>query len=285
MAKFCKTTPSNLFSCMKIVMIWLEFYWFTDGPIDQIGNEKSLVQMALGRIWRKRLAEPMVAQFTDTYMRHPALVRCWPDPTTLCFSFIMMRGWCKLEIRILFNTCKPCAGVRIYRPLKFQKWQISSIYSVVYDQYENVLSRHVPVLLLRHMVVVLVQCLLSCYNIRICTIFHCRSLSTCINLQSAKNQSHSTCVCITHWRRVTHICVGNTTIIGSDNGLSPGRRQAIIWTNAGILSIGPLGTNFGDNLIEIHVSSFKKMHLKMSSGKWRPFSRPQCVKNHWDPLW
>ena len=41
--------------------------------------------------------------------------------------------------------------------------------------------------------------------------------------------------CLTHWGRVTHICVGNLTIIGSDNGLSPGRRQAIIWTKAGIL--------------------------------------------------
>ena len=35
-------------------------------------------------------------------------------------------------------------------------------------------------------------------------------------------------------------CVGNVTVIGSDNGLSPGRRQAIIWTNAGILLIGSL---------------------------------------------
>ena len=49
---------------------------------------------------------------------------------------------------------------------------------------------------------------------------------------------------LTHWGWVTHICLGNLTIIGSDNGLSPGRRQAIIWTNAGILLIGPLGTNF-----------------------------------------
>ena len=49
---------------------------------------------------------------------------------------------------------------------------------------------------------------------------------------------------LTHWGRVTHICVDNLTIIGSDNGLSPGRRQAIIWTNAGILLIGPLGTIF-----------------------------------------
>ena len=70
---------------------------------------------------------------------------------------------------------------------------------------------------------------------------------------------------------MTHICVGNLTTIGSDNGLSPGRRQAIIWTNAGILLIGPLGTNFSEILIEIHTFSFTKMLLKMSSGKWRPF--------------
>ena len=67
------------------------------------------------------------------------------------------------------------------------------------------------------------------------------------------------------------MCVGNLTIIGSDNGLSPGRRQVIIWTNAGILLIGPLGTNFSEVEIGIHAFSYKKMHLKMSSVKWRPF--------------
>ena len=76
---------------------------------------------------------------------------------------------------------------------------------------------------------------------------------------------------LTHWGRVTHICVSKLTIIGSDNGLPPDRRQAIIWTNAGILLIGPLGTNFSEILIEIHTFSFKKMHFKMSSAKWRPF--------------
>ena len=76
---------------------------------------------------------------------------------------------------------------------------------------------------------------------------------------------------LTHWGRVTHICVVKLTIIGSDNGLSPGRRQAIIWTSAGLLSIGPLATQFIEMLIEIPTFSFTKMHLKMSSGKWRPF--------------
>ena len=70
---------------------------------------------------------------------------------------------------------------------------------------------------------------------------------------------------------MTHICVVKQTIIGSDNGLSPGRRQTIIWTNAGILLIGPLGTNFIQILVGIQTFSFKKMHLKMSSAKWRPF--------------
>ena len=49
------------------------------------------------------------------------------------------------------------------------------------------------------------------------------------------------------------------------------RRQAITWTNAGILLIGTLGTNYSEILIESHVFSFKKMHLKRSSAKWRPF--------------
>ena len=76
---------------------------------------------------------------------------------------------------------------------------------------------------------------------------------------------------LTHWGRVTHICVGKLTIIGPDNGLSPGRRQAIIWTNAGILLIGPLGTNFIEILIGMQTFSFREMHLKISFAKWRPF--------------
>ena len=76
---------------------------------------------------------------------------------------------------------------------------------------------------------------------------------------------------LTHWGRVTHICVSDLTSIGSDNGLSPGRRQAIIWTNAGILLIRPLETNFSEFLVEILIFSFKKMRLKVSSVKRRPF--------------
>ena len=69
---------------------------------------------------------------------------------------------------------------------------------------------------------------------------------------------------LTHWGRVTHMCAGKLTNIDSDNGLSPERRQAIIWTNVGILLIGHLETNCSEFLI-------KKMHLKMPSVKCRPF--------------
>ena len=76
---------------------------------------------------------------------------------------------------------------------------------------------------------------------------------------------------LTHWGRVTHICVSKLTIIGSDNGMSPGWRQAIIRTNAGILLIRPLETNFSEFLVEILIFSFKKMRLKVSSAKRRSF--------------
>ena len=79
------------------------------------------------------------------------------------------------------------------------------------------------------------------------------------------------CCRLTHWGRVTHICVSKLTIIGSDNGLSPDRPQAIIRTNAGILLIGPLGTNFSEISNKILTFSFKEMRLKVSSAKWRPF--------------
>ena len=83
---------------------------------------------------------------------------------------------------------------------------------------------------------------------------------------------------LTHWGRVTHICVGNLAVIGSDNGLSPGRRQAIIWTNNGMLLIGPLGTNFSEISIEysnifIQDNAFESVVCETAA----ILSRPQCV--------
>ena len=91
---------------------------------------------------------------------------------------------------------------------------------------------------------------------------------------------YSTTLILTHWSRVTRICISKIAIIGSNSDLSPERRQAIIWTNAGILLIGSLGTNFGEILIEIYTFSVTKMPLKMS-GKWRPFCIGFNVVTHW----
>ena len=59
--------------------------------------------------------------------------------------------------------------------------------------------------------------------------------------------------------------------IGSDNGLSAGRRQAITWTNVGILLIGPLGTNFSEMLIENSYIFIQENPFENVVWKWRPF--------------
>ena len=75
---------------------------------------------------------------------------------------------------------------------------------------------------------------------------------------------------LTHWGRMTHICVNKIAIIGSDNGLSPERHQAIIWTNAGILLIWPLGAklqwNFNRNAyIFIRENACENIAWKMTA--------------------
>ena len=98
-----------------------------------------------------------------------------------------------------------------------------------------------------------------------------------------RSQDCTISLILTHWGWVTHICVSQLITVVSDNGLSPYRRQAFIWINDGILLFGPVGRNFSEILIAIYTFPFKKMHLKMLSGKWRP-SRPQCVNTTtWSP--
>ena len=82
---------------------------------------------------------------------------------------------------------------------------------------------------------------------------------------------------LTHWGQVTHICINELTVIGSDNGLSPGRRQAIIWTNAWILLIWPLGTNFSKILIEIYSRKCVGKCLLKNKGYFVPASTPNSV--------
>ena len=102
-------------------------------------------------------------------------------------------------------------------------------------------------------------------------ITHFHGILMCRGIGELVTACHGLSGTLNHWGRVTHICVGNLTIIGSVNGLSPCRRQPIIWTNAGILLIGPFGINSIEILIDIQSFSFTKIHLEMSSGKWRPF--------------
>ena len=65
-----------------------------------------------------------------------------------------------------------------------------------------------------------------------------------------------------------HICISKLTIIGSDNGLSPRRHQTIIWTNAAVLFIWPLGPKFiQENAFQIVVCEMEAI-----------LSRPDCVK-------
>ena len=82
-----------------------------------------------------------------------------------------------------------------------------------------------------------------------CKNYHSRK---CIRNCCMQNGNHFVKT-LTHWSRVRQICISRQATIGLDNGLPPGRRQAITWTNAGILLIGPLGTNFSEILIEIHI--------------------------------
>ena len=69
---------------------------------------------------------------------------------------------------------------------------------------------------------------------------------------------------------MTYIRVDKLIIIGLDNGLSPGRHQAIILTSTGMVLIDPLGTNFSGILLGIQTFYFRKMHLKMSYAKKCP---------------
>ena len=70
----------------------------------------------------------------------------------------------------------------------------------------------------------------------------------------------------THWGRVTHICVSKLTIIGSDNGLWPGWRQAIIWTNAGIVFVETVGTNS----LNIFQGTQSQIPWSLTRGRYSP---------------
>ena len=84
---------------------------------------------------------------------------------------------------------------------------------------------------------------------------------------------------LTHWDWVIHICIGNLTIIGSDIGLVPTRGHAIIWIDAGILLIEPLGTNFNRIWIKIKCTGHKNgNHSPFKHCPWAQW--PKFISRH-----
>ena len=110
-----------------------------------------------------------------------------------------------------------------------------------------------------------------------------RAYSSKLNIHKIKNIHMDTAawlisliiVNLTDWGRVTHLSVSKLTIIDSGNDLSPGRRQAIIRTNIGILLIRTSGTNFSENLSEIHTLFIQEKALENVACEMASiFSRP-----------
>ena len=98
----------------------------------------------------------------------------------------------------------------------------------------------------------------------LCVPNYCRISSYSIKINTCQVKVYS------RWSvyLLTHICVCNLTIIGP-NKKWPGRGQAIIWTNTGMLLIGHLGGHFSEILIEIHTFSFKKIHSFVCISLWK----------------
>ena len=95
------------------------------------------------------------------------------------------------------------------------------------------------------------------------------TIQSCYNMVKYNTILHTA---LTHWGRVTHICVGKLTIIGSDNGLSPGRRQAIIWTIAGRNIVNwTLGNKLQWNLKRNSYIFIQENAFENVVWKWRPF--------------
>ena len=176
---------------------------------------------------------------------------------------------------ITMQTNSPCATPAVFTVNSFSTWFVDGLTSLVTKSPVYLIyTRFVYILMRLAYAMALSRNEMPTYNNLCLKIFSKWGVKTTVHYSLVIHV-------LTHWGRVTHICVIKLIIIGSDNGLSPGRRQAIIWTNAGILLIRPLGTNFNEILIEIHTFSFKKMHLKMSSGKRRPFCLGLNVLTHW----
>ena len=96
-------------------------------------------------------------------------------------------------------------------------------------------------------------------------------------LTSVKIEFKCTNVLLTHWSRVTHLCVSKLSILGSDNGLSPRRRQDFLnqyWDIVNLTLGNKLQWNLNRNLIYFHS---RKCIWKCRLENGDHLSPPQCV--------
>ena len=102
----------------------------------------------------------------------------------------------------------------------------------------------------------------SAYNNEICLMYFRGVVWIYWCIANASLSTNYTYVALTYWDRVTHICVVNQPSLFGIMACQKGRRQAIVWSSAVILLIGPLETIFREILFEVFKFSFKKMIRK-----------------------
>ena len=121
---------------------------------------------------------------------------------------------------------------------------------------------------------IVIACVCLCVHVCINDLLVCAITRDPFKIGSPNlDQKHERCKTpwLTYWGRVTHICVCNLTIFGSENGLlAPSHYLNQSWI---IVNWTPRN-KFSEMLIEIHSFSFKKIHFEMAA----ILSQPQCVK-------
>ena len=229
---FLQTTLSNVFFWTKIFDFLLKFHEFV--LKSSVNNSPVLVQiMAWCRTGDNPLCEPMIPSFTDACVCHWGSMSYKPSCPLTCHQWNMIWVPCTTDVPL---------DVLIGVIFCFKVFPIMSIIQRCLHRLQFIQATDSADVIRKTAVPPEVGFMVTLF-------------------------SDAVLLVKTHSGQVTHTCVSKLTIISSDNGLSPGRRQAIVWTNVGILLIGLLGTNFSEISIVIHTFSFKKMHLKMPSEK------------------
>ena len=102
-----------------------------------------------------------------------------------------------------------------------------------------------------------------------------------VSIYNGSYSNYRASLILTHWGPVTHICVSKVIIIGSDNGLLPGRRQSHYlnqcWNIVNWTLRNKLQWNInGNQYIFIQENAFENVVCELTA----ILSRPQCV-NPW----